>query len=245
MKRFGTIVAIVQLALMLIVSGFLLMLVLADSRPWPQTARNLVEAGAIADVGAPNTVSAIYLGYRAFDTLGETVVLLTAVSGTIALISAGLGLPGVGHASTAKQKRNTGMRTVLIEVIAGKLGPVVLMFGVYVMFHGHLSPGGGFQGGVVISSAIAFLALGGRPGATSRLTEQRVLAQVEAVSAFAMIAVSLAGVWFGSGMLTMDIGISPVPESSFIIFLNMIIGLKVGSGIGYMCVVMLGRGDDD
>lgn len=48
--------------------------------------REGVVASGVADTGAQNLVSAIYLGYRAFDTLGETIVLLLAVAGVVFLI---------------------------------------------------------------------------------------------------------------------------------------------------------------
>jgi multisubunit Na+/H+ antiporter MnhB subunit len=48
--------------------------------------REAVVSSALEDTGAQNLVSAIYLGYRAFDTLGETIVLLLAVAGVAFLI---------------------------------------------------------------------------------------------------------------------------------------------------------------
>ena len=214
--------------------------------PWPTSARNYLEARGEADSGARNLVSAIYLGYRAFDTLGETIVLLVAVSGTISIIAhSGISLArGFGEEAlnrTIGGPRLRHRRTELIDVVTGKLGPIVLIFGLYVMLFGHLSPGGGFQGGVVIASGIVFIALGSKNEDSTRLQEAGVLARIEAAGFLSLILAALSGMVTGSGFFgnpLAGIGASPV---SYIVILNAVIGLKVGAGIGFMCVAMMGR----
>ena len=62
--------------------------------------------------------------------------------------------------SLVKEKRSSHrLRTHLLEVVTGKIGPVVLLFGFYVMGQGHISPGGGFQGGTIIASGIMLFIL--------------------------------------------------------------------------------------
>ena len=183
--------------------------------PWPVLLRNHLELQGVQESGARNLVSAIYLGYRAFDTLGETIVLLVAVSGTIGIIGAG-GFPRVARAKT--------QRTELIDVVSGKLGPVVLIFGLYVMMFGHLSPGGGFQGGVVVASGIVFLALGSRAGGRSMITEKGNLARLEAAGFLFLVLASMAGLFTGMGFFGNPLamlGLSPVV---YIIALNVVIG---------------------
>jgi multicomponent Na+:H+ antiporter subunit B len=252
--------------------------------PWPSALRNHLEHRGVQEAGARNLVSAIYLGYRAFDTLGETIVLLVAVSGTIGMIAGAGGALAKGYADVAlgdtalpvedalthhrippgadasgtnetasvgrdnenslqRLERSRGHRTELIDVVTGKLGPVVLIFGLYVMMFGHMSPGGGFQGGVVVASGIVFLALGSRAGGHSRVTEPGNLARIEAVGFLFLVLASLAGSFTGVGYFGNPLaraGISPVV---YIIALNAVIGLKVGAGISFMCVAMLGEAE--
>lgn len=216
--------------------------------PWPTAARDYLEAHGVADSGARNLVSAIYLGYRAFDTLGETIVLLVAVSGTIGIIAqSGVSLArGFGEEALDRRTASPRLRhrrTELIDVVTGKLGPIVLIFGLYVMLFGHLSPGGGFQGGVVVASGIVFIALGSKNDDSTRLQEAGVLARIEAAGFLALILAALAGMVTGSGFFgnpLAGMGASPV---SYIVILNAVIGLKVGAGIGFMCVAMMGRVD--
>ena len=138
-------------------SAFTLWPVIKEDRAWPDSIRSYLESDGFADSGASNLVSAIYLGYRAYDTLGETIVLLVAVSGAIAMIAASNGMLARGYteasqrpglSSPGEQPRVTRKnRTELLDVVTSKLGPIVLIFGLYVMLFGHVSPGGGFQGG--------------------------------------------------------------------------------------------------
>jgi multicomponent Na+:H+ antiporter subunit B len=262
----------------------LMPLVFLDA-PWPSALRDHLEERGVQESGARNLVSAIYLGYRAFDTLGETIVLLVAVSGTIGMIAGAGGSLAKGYADVAlgdtelpvedaqakkrkaellaadspmrvapsaadnqagsqvRLERSRGHRTELIDVVTGKLGPVVLIFGLYVMMFGHMSPGGGFQGGVVVASGIVFLALGSRAGGRSRITEPGNLARIEAVGFLFLVIASLVGSFTGAGYFGNPLaraGISPVV---YIIALNAVIGLKVGAGISFMCVAMLGEAE--
>lgn len=207
---------------------------------WPTSARDIIAADGYAATGATNLVSAIYLGYRAFDTLGETIVLLVALAGSVALVASAPGRPDLA-ADTERgpaDRRNAG-HTDVINVIAGKLAPIVLLFGAYVMLYGHTSPGGGFQGGVVLASGVVFIAIGRRAGGIGRISPSiaafgpRSLSRMEAIAFAAILALSFPGSWAGGA----GEGVATVAP---IIALNIGIGLKVGSGVALTCVMMLG-----
>ncbi|TFG79399.1 MAG: hypothetical protein E4H20_12035, partial [Spirochaetales bacterium] len=139
----------------------------------------------------------------------------------------------------APEPRRSRRRTDLIDVVTGKLGPVVLVFGLYVMLFGHVSPGGGFQGGVVVASGIIFMALGSKNSSGTHLSGARNLARLEAAAFTALVAGAALGLFSGAGFFG-----NPWSHASpvvYIIVLNTIIGLKVGAGIGFMCVAMLGE----
>jgi multicomponent Na+:H+ antiporter subunit B len=76
---------VAELVAILLVALFL---VLAVGGPHPDQSESgrMVVARGLEDTGAVNLVTAIYLGYRAYDTLGETIVLLMAVSGVMLLV---------------------------------------------------------------------------------------------------------------------------------------------------------------
>lgn len=226
--------------------------VLLPSAPWPEAARDLLAGRGFPDTGASNLVSAIYLGYRAYDTLGETVVLLVALAGSVSLIASGreAARSAATYGSYGESPRR-GPRTEIINVIAGKLAPIVLLFGTYVMLYGHSSPGGGFQGGVVLASGIIFIAVGRRSGGPGRIAPNlsafghRPLARLEALAFLAILGLSFPGAGAAlesARVLASGLGVD-VPTVSHIVAFNVAIGLKVGSGVALMCVMMLG-GDE-
>ncbi len=73
-----------EIALVLLV-GLFLFTALSGPHPEASTIRDYIVANGEAETGALNLVTSIYLGFRAFDTLGETIVLLLAVSGVLYL----------------------------------------------------------------------------------------------------------------------------------------------------------------
>jgi multicomponent Na+:H+ antiporter subunit B len=73
---------------MIIVAAFLFFALSGDHPTDTPIRAHIVENG-MQETGALNLVTAVYLGYRAFDTLGETIVLLLAVSGVVLLVEHG------------------------------------------------------------------------------------------------------------------------------------------------------------
>ena len=218
-------------------------LVVPDA-PWPTAARDYLAERGFSETGAGNLVSAVYLGYRAFDTIGETLVLLSALAAAVALVETARNHDADGGAvrSAARGFR----RTEIIDLTAGKLAPVVLLLGFYVMLYGHLSPGGGFQGGAVIASGIVFIALGRREGGIGRIDPRRrffshgSLALAEAIAFTAIMALIASGAVAGSLFLANPLEGGLLPPVAFIIAFNASIGLKVGSGFALVCLAMMG-----
>jgi len=180
------------------------------------------------------------------DTLGETLVLLVSITGTMSILI-NLGRHKVDEEAVTfslepeKLPRHS-LRTNLIEVVASKLGPIVLLFGFYVMLYGHISPGGGFQGGVILASGIVFLALGTE--LKTKLTNTIVLSRIESLSFLFLMLASISGVFFESGFFGNPVKTVQNLSPNFIILLNIIIGLKVGTSIAVMCIAMMGGSHD-
>lgn len=219
--------------------------IILDATPWPGTFRDALADRGSRETGARNLVAATYLGYRAYDTLMETVVLLVAVAAVVmfaphaASSGASASAPTVLGASSGATRG--AERFDLIRFMAGKLSPLVLVFGCYVILYGDSSPGGGFQGGVVLASGLIFLFLGrGRRASASAAALRSALPLSEALAfAVALLVFSAgmaAGVGFSGNFVPHD---WLLPRSSFVVVLNVAIGLKVGAGTALMCVVML------
>ena len=104
------------------------------------------------EIGIPNMVTSVLASYRGYDTLGEVTVIFTA--GLVVLLLL-YGSPPAQKADDSKS-----LRHAMILRIASKLFiPLILLFGLYVQFHGDFGPGGGFQAGVIFAAAFILYAL--------------------------------------------------------------------------------------
>jgi multicomponent Na+:H+ antiporter subunit B len=127
-------------------------------------------------------------------------------------------------------------KTDILDVIGRKLAPFILLFGCYLIAYGHLSPGGGFQGGVVLASGVILLVLCKGVGSIEVLFPLYAIKLTESLGFLAFLAVGAVGIVVGGDFLV-DIFPDQLGRSGsvFIFLLNMIIGLKVGAGITVMC----------
>ncbi|MCF6199447.1 MAG: DUF4040 domain-containing protein [Hyphomicrobiaceae bacterium] len=114
---------------------------------------------AMPETGVPNIVTAVLASYRGYDTLGEVVVILTA--GIAVLLLIGDNCPK----SIARNHMQEGLKgkeiahNLILRIASKTLIPLIILFALYVQFHGDYGPGGGFQAGVIMSSAIILYAL--------------------------------------------------------------------------------------
>jgi len=107
-------------------------------------------------VDIPNIVTAVLGAYRGYDTLGEVFVVFTAGIGVMFLLNKRRELPSLKE----ETEINLGLRHHLIPRLTGRLViPFIILFGLYVQFHGEYGPGGGFQAGAIIAAAIILYAI--------------------------------------------------------------------------------------
>ena len=124
-----------------------------------EVSARYIESG-LQETGALNIVTGMILDYRAFDTLGESTVLFTGAMVVLFLLRA----DAQSHkysalAQTMKERPHSETfyephRDVILQKTAMILVPIVLIFGVYVVLNGHLSPGGGFSGGAIMGAGL-------------------------------------------------------------------------------------------
>lgn len=105
-----------------------------------------------SEIGMPNIVTAVLASYRGFDTLGEVTVIFTAGIGVLLLLAAFIREPDRLRVQTMDH------HLVLRVVTKVLIGPI-LLFALYVQFHGDYGPGGGFQAGVIFAAAFIIYAL--------------------------------------------------------------------------------------
>ena len=109
------------------------------------------------DTAVPNMVTSVLADYRGFDTMFETTVIFAAGLAVIAI------LRRTGKKDPAEPPANynvsEGYQDTIIRFISRQLIPFMQLFALYVVAHGHHSPGGGFQGGVILGASFILLAI--------------------------------------------------------------------------------------
>lgn len=118
-----------------------------------------INQSATAERHVTNMVSAVNFDYRGFDTLGEEFMLLCAVTGVTVLLR---GTRGEQTSARPGQARDRPIlpRSDAVALISRIIGPLIFLFGVYIALHAMTTPGGGFQGGVIIASGFMLTYLG-------------------------------------------------------------------------------------
>jgi len=139
--------------LLVLFLGFMLVSLIPLAQPTEPgpVASHYLNKGVEENHGA-NLVTSVIVNYRGFDTLGEVTVLFLSVA-------------GVGFVLRRSEgNRRTGNRpsSEILQTGARMLFAPIVVFGAYIFVHGHLSPGGGFQGGAVVASAVLLLFLANR-----------------------------------------------------------------------------------
>ncbi|MCF6336262.1 MAG: sodium:proton antiporter, partial [Spirochaetales bacterium] len=126
-------------------------------------------------------------------------------------------------------KRDVKPSSELLQTAAGMLVPLIFVLGVYVFVNGHLSPGGGFQGGAIIASGLVLLLLS-KP---LQKVNSRFFALVESFSGLFYVGIGVAGIFLAGGFL--DNSILPLGEFGTLLsagilpVIYILVGLKVGS----------------
>jgi len=122
----------------------------------------------------------------------------------------------------------------IIKTIAQKLFPFIVLFGFYLISHGHLSPGGGFQGGVVLGTAIILLALSHSIEQTEKKFKSRWLNMLEKLGILTLFFLGFLGIFFGYSFLSnfMPLGKpGQIASGGLMLFFNIAIGIKVAAGV--------------
>jgi multicomponent Na+:H+ antiporter subunit B len=222
-KRFAVFLILLGLAAMF--AQMLAQYVPDNNLNW--TARYYAE-NTTSEVGAANIVTAIIVTYRGLDTLGEvTVLFLTAaIVGLVlsderkrAVSTPRTPRPGPGELLT------TGSRLLV---------PLILLFGAYIFINGHLTPGGGFQGGAILASATLLLLLT-RP---VKHFSHRLITRLESVSGLVFVGVGVLGMLLAGGFLDnriLPLGtVGELFSAGTIPVIYSFIGLKVGAEFSSM-----------
>ena len=126
---------------------------------------------------------------------------------------------------------------------ADSLLPLMLVYMLYIIFHGHLSPGGGFQGGVLMAAVVTILYLGHGYQTTAKALSAGLLHDAEGFASVIYVALAMMGISVGAQFCQNIIAghgqIGDLYSSGTIFWMNATVGLKVLTGVGSIALLML------
>ena len=173
----------------------------------------------VDETGSANLVTAIVVNYRGFDTLGEVTVLFVAATGVGAAL----------YTRTHPIRKKSKVEASLIVKTGSKLlFPFILLFGAYIFIHGHLTPGGGFQGGAVIATAFVFKYVAD----TRYSIDHKAFTKMESAAGMTFAGMGIMGLLLG-GYFLLNILPNGTPgqliSAGIIPIIYIAVGIKVGA----------------
>ncbi|OEU48473.1 MAG: cation:proton antiporter [Desulfobulbaceae bacterium S3730MH12] len=153
------------------------------------------------EVGIPNVVTSVLASYRGYDTLGETLVVFTAGIGVLSLL-----MVSRRTKEKALQKVPADMQNqIILRVVAKMMLPLILIFALYVQFHGDYGPGGGFQAGVIFAAGIILYTMLFGLSLTQKVIKTEVVERLTAFGVLLYAGVGIACMLLGGNFLDYNV----------------------------------------
>jgi multicomponent Na+:H+ antiporter subunit B len=202
---------------------------------------DMVNALTVPERHITDAVTAVNFDIRGFDTLGEEFILFTSVMGVLLLMRRQKDEPAGDHEDQASG-RIVSPASDAVRVTALLLIAPTVLFGVYVVTHGQVTPGGGFQGGVILSTAPVLLYLCADYTRFRRAVPQRLVEASEAFAAAAYLLIGGACVALGGLFLqnSLPLGQSgSLTSGGMVPLIDLGVGLEVSGGLSLALLAYL------
>jgi multicomponent Na+:H+ antiporter subunit B len=180
-----------------------------------------------------NAVTGVNFDLRGFDTLGEELILFVAALGAAVLLRAQRSERTSERAVAAEERRGPDTADAVRALGAVLVGPVLLL-GVYIVVHGALTPGGGFQGGVLLAGALLLVYAAGQVAAVQRVRPVALVEVADALGAASYALIALAGLVFGVAVMdnVLPIGTTgSLLSGGTVPVLSVAVGVEVTAGV--------------
>ncbi len=135
-------------------------------------------------------------------------------------------------------------RQIIVKCGVDRILPFALLFGVYIILFGTISPGGGFQGGVMVASTAIFLYLGYGYKTASDAVKFRYLSVIESIGSILYVLLGFVGIFagavFAKNVFFDDGEVGNLISAGNITFMGYAVGIKVLTGMGFLILLLLG-----
>ncbi len=201
---------------------------------YPGPYGNVVNAQVVPVRHATNAVASVNFDFRGVDTIGEEFILFAAVMGTSALLRVQRRERQEGSSDDRDESHPAAETAGAVQVICMALVAPIVLLGIYIVVHGHLTPGGGFQGGVILATAPLMVYLGGRYIVFRQVSPKGLLDFGEGAGAGGFVAIGFIAMLAGAAFLenVFPLGkASEVFSAGTIPVINLSVGLEVAGGL--------------
>ena len=237
-RRFYKIASIIcclaLVAILLVAVSYLPPVGSAENPSSNEVAAKYIEDG-LQDTGAVNIVTGMILDYRAFDTFGESNVLFIATCTVLILLRSDK--KKEKYQEEAEQRREQHYEPKddsILQRVTSLLFPVIVIFGIYVILNGHISPGGGFSGGAIIGAGLILYANAFGFEKLNRFFTEKTYKWISFVAlAFYCLAKSYS---FFTGANHLESGI-PLGQAGAILSSGLILPLNICVGLVVACTM--------
>jgi multicomponent Na+:H+ antiporter subunit B len=200
---------------------------------YPGPYGHVLNEVAVRERHATDVVSAVNFDYRAFDTLGEEFILFTSVAGAALLLRREKSEEEEDDENEDRDRGRAPPPTSdAVRVFGVVLVGISVAYGLYMISHGAVSPGGGFQGGVILASAPLSVYLAAEARTFQRIAPKALTEVGESVGAAGYVLLGLVGLIAGVAFLGNVLPLGRAGEvngAGNIQALNLIVGVEVAT----------------
>ena len=191
---------------------------------------------SMAEIGIPNVVTSVLASYRGYDTLGEVVVIFTAGMAV-------LGILFIPRHENEPVRAASMYQHKVLRIVSKILIPPILIFALYVQFHGDYGPGGGFQAGVIFAAALILYTMLFGVHTASKVINHSVVRVLAGLGVLIYGTVGVLGMLTGNNYLDYD-GLADDPVAGQhlgIILIEFGVGLTVAAVMLLLYFTFAGR----
>jgi multicomponent Na+:H+ antiporter subunit B len=209
---------------------------------YPGPYGDLLNSVAVAERKATDVVSAVNFDYRAFDTMGEEFILFVSVAGAALLLRKIDESKEESEGEDREAGRAPPPTSDATRAFGVALVGLTVVFGLYMISHGQTTPGGGFQGGVILATAPLSVYLAADARTFQRIVPRSLVEWAGSMAAAAYLLLGLAAVVLGAEFLR---NVTPLGEeekmgsAGNIFWLNLAVGIEVAGGFVLLLSVFI------
>ncbi|MDO4616137.1 MAG: MnhB domain-containing protein [Lachnospiraceae bacterium] len=231
MYKLGAVaLCLLLISLLLLTVSYLPKFGSADNPTENEVVQRYIEDGT-DEVGSVNLVSNMILGYRGFDTFGETCVLFIAATCVLVLLKR--------SEKEIEEEKETDWQyepkpDMILQMVTRILVPCIFLFGIYIILNGHLSPGGGFSGGSVIGAGLILYVTTFGFHKTQKFFNEKTY-EVAKVGALCLYSITMSYYFYtGANMLK---NIIPLGTPGNLLSSGMILPINIFVGVEVACTM--------